>query len=236
MRSPSEAGGRRADRNPFASRHIESLPYLPTAMGWPEIRARLDGMGGRGAVVGPKGSGKTTLLEAFGKRLSGEGYAVRLARLNRDRRRPGPGEIAALSAGLSGKCAVLLDRAEQPSWPVWMLLRFKVRRAGILLVTAHAPGRLPTLVETATSPELLKTLADRLLPPDRPLDPDHARHLFHAHGGDIRRAFRELYDIWARGAPGPSVRIDAHAPGPAGFGGFGPDRSPFSNAKGVTTK
>ncbi|MBI9077456.1 MAG: hypothetical protein JEZ02_18765 [Desulfatibacillum sp.] len=187
----------KAHSNPFASRHIESLPYIPTGMEWRHIMDRLHSLKGRGAIVGPKGTGKTTLLEELERRLAKKGFRVSLVRLNQEDKKPNKEEVRRIFAGFTPQSALLVDGAEQMPWLAWKAFALKARKAGIFIVTSHTPGLLPTLVETATSPELLRTLANQLLPKESPLYPAQALSLFNAHQGNIRMALRELYDMWA---------------------------------------
>ena len=188
----------RAQDNPFASRNMDSLPYIPVTTDWSRIRDRLRCLNGRGAIVGPKGTGKTTLMEAMERRLTLEGYNVSLFRLSQDRNLLPREETREVFSGLTGQSALLLDGAEQMSWLAWKACAFRARKTGILVVTSHAPGLLPTLVETTTSPQLLQALANRMLPRDSFLDLTQAQALFQTHHGNLRLAFMELYDVWAR--------------------------------------
>ncbi|SHL00177.1 hypothetical protein SAMN02745216_04441 [Desulfatibacillum alkenivorans DSM 16219] len=188
----------KAHDNPFASRYMDSLPYIPIGTDWERILGGLKNQSGRGAVVGPKGTGKTTFLEELKRRLSREGYTVHLLRLNQERKRPDREEVRQICSGLDLQSAVLLDGAEQLSRLGWISFVFKTRKAGILVASSHSPGLLPTLLKTTATPELLQILANRLLPEDSPLEPEHSFRLFHARNGNLRLALMDLYDIWAR--------------------------------------
>ena len=188
----------KAHDNPFASRYTDSLTYIPIGTDWGRIISRLHRQNGRGAVVGPKGAGKTTFMEELERRLSKDGYNVQLLRLNQERKRPDKEELRQMCSGLTPRHAILLDGAEQLSRMGWISFVIKTRKAGILAVTSHSPGLLPTLLEAAATPELLHILANRLLPEESPLEPEHAHRLFHARNGNLRLVFMDLYDIWAR--------------------------------------
>jgi len=78
-------------------------------------------------------------------------------------------------------------------------VRWSARRAAVLVVTLHRPGRLPTLADCTTSPPLLQGLIDELLAGagpavDLPVELPSAEELHRRHGGDVRTALHELYD------------------------------------------
>ena len=184
--------GRPAD-NPFASRRIDRLIYRFQEGDLQTVVERLHRAGGRGAVVGAHGSGKTTLLEALADRL--DGRPVRIA-LNAETPRPLAFAIGALPETVGPEHTVLIDGAEQLGrWAWWRLAR-RLNDAGIVVSASHSPGRLPTIHECTTSPELLAELVAELAPEiagSADLDA-----IFHRHQGNIRLCFRELYDRWAR--------------------------------------
>ncbi len=194
--------------NPFASHHLEALRFRPVGTSWEELLARLDTLGGRAVIVGSHGSGKTTLLEALAGRLAQRGLQARVVRLE------GYGP-AFLGAGPFAPCdAVLLDGADRVGSIAWARLRWRCRRAAVLLVTSHHGGRLPTLHHCVTSPQLLADLiADRV----GGRSCQHLRlaeDLHRRHGGDLRAALRELYDH-VRETPG-GVGVSSVAFAPAG--------------------
>lgn len=157
---------------------------------------RLAALGHRAAIVGPHGLGKTTLLEDLGDRLGGRGFRVVHLRLDTlDRRLPHG--WWARARRLEARDVVCLDGAEQLGWLGWIRLRWSVRRAGGLLITSHRDGRLPTLIACTTSVDLLQGIIERLVP--RPVaGTPSAAELFARHGGNLRSALRDLYDVYAR--------------------------------------
>lgn len=177
--------------NPFSADRIERLlRYRLEGETWPGLLARLCALRWRAAIVGPHGSGKTTLLEELTPRLRALGFHPLHLQLNRQRRRLSPRD-------LKGRF-LLLDGAEQLSRLSWWRFRFEARAAAGLLITLHRPARLPTLLETETSPALLDRLLGELVP-----DPAAWRHpahlLFTQHEGNIREVLRSLYDLCATG-------------------------------------
>lgn len=62
-----------------------------------------------------------------------------------------------------------------------------------MIISSHQPGLLPTLVDCQTSPALLRELIHRL----DPCCNVDATALYSRHNGNLRNAFRELYDLYA---------------------------------------
>ena len=180
--------------NPFASHCIEGLAFRFNGLGLTGLRQRLEEMGGRSAIIGPKGSGKTTLLEALASTLPGEPVHVRIGggcqhpwRSARDQ----------LPRPIDPNHSVLVDGAEQLGPIGWRLLLRATRHARYFVATLHRPGLLPTLIECRTEPGLLRSLVEELVPADTSTLEPELDELFDRHGGDIRLCFRELYDLYA---------------------------------------
>lgn len=170
--------------NPYTSDRILRLRYRPQTASWDDLYSRLHALNHRAAIVGPEGTGKSTLLEDLEPHLSDKGFRTHRLRLNLENRRP-PTEFWSQTFGQQD--ILLLDGAEVLSRPLWWRLRLQTRASG-LLITAHRPGFLPTLLETATSPQLLNELLGEL----GQTIPD-AELLLHSCRGNIREAFRQLY-------------------------------------------
>lgn len=192
-----------ARANPFRSERVTSLPWRAQGPDLGRLWTRLAHLGGRAAIVGPHGTGKTTLLEALVDDAPRRGYAPRLVRLAEARRHPTIRVLAAACAAGPG-ALVAVDGSERMSAPGLRLLAAASRRASRLLVTAHHPGPLPTLIATATNPELLARLVDELAPGElaslEPILPE----LFRRHSGNLRACLGELYDRAAGRATGPA--------------------------------
>lgn len=181
---------RRARDNPFAVHRVLRERYRLTEPEWSALLARLDLLGGCGAIVGAHGSGKTTLLEDLGERLEALGWRIRFVRLNAEQRR-----LPDVS-GWGSEDFVLCDGAEQLTFVDWQRLRFRAARAGGFVITTHRPGPLPELHRCETTPALLRGLAVSL---GEPLSAAESGALYARHAGDLRAALRELYDGWSRG-------------------------------------
>ena len=192
-----------AHRNPFRTSRLEQLSFVfPTGRSMNRLVDRLSAVGGRGAVVGMHGTGKTTLLGELASALASRGWHVVQERCD-----PAAGRRHGLLAELAtagGSHAVLLDGAGSWSLFWWRRVVKATAGAGRLVITAHRPGRLPTLLHTQSSPELLDRLVSRLTPQHhqelQPLLPE----LHRRHRGDCHTILLALYDRLAHGVPGSS--------------------------------
>jgi hypothetical protein len=174
----------RAIDNPFAVHRMLQVRFRPQECSWDELTARLASMNYRATIVGPKGSGKTTLLEDLGVRLEALGFDCIFSRADVD-------DVWKQRA-LSPREVLLVDSAEWLSRMQWWRLKRLTRRGGGLIVTAHLPTRLPTVINTSTSPELLTNLLHEL---GQSREDHVAERLFAKHQGNMREAMRELYDV-----------------------------------------
>lgn len=193
-----------ARENPFATGRVLAIRYrIPGGLEpWIE---RLEALGWRAAIVGPKGSGKTTLLEDLGRALEARGFRTALERLSAEEPELSRDLLERLAESARAGAIVLLDGADELTPRAWRGFLKACGRGARILVTAHRPGRLPSLIRCRTSPELLAEIAGDLLgrrDADGPLG-TLAATLYQKHAGDIRAALRELYDIWADRAPPP---------------------------------
>jgi hypothetical protein len=155
---------------------------------------RLDRLGGRGAIVGPKGSGKTTLLEELEASTDGRVQWVRIPGSDPN---PLKTSLAQLDRPVTEQDTLLIDGSEQLGSLAWRRFEFATHRARRVVATLHRPGRLPTLFECTPSPEILSDLVHSLDPDDAVILESHLPDLFRRHGGNIRLCFRELYDAYA---------------------------------------
>jgi len=180
--------------NPFASHRVEALGFRHGGSTLLDLGQRLQELGGRVAIVGPKGSGKTTLLEELASALPGETVQARIPGSCSD---PWRTVRAQLPRPVTHRHTILVDGSEQLGAIGWRLLLLATRHARHLIVTRHFPGRLPTLIECRTNAGLLRNLVEELAPTDTTHLEPRLDELFHRYHGDLRLCFRELFDMYA---------------------------------------
>jgi hypothetical protein len=196
----------RARDNPFRTDRVLEVRYRLLHGTWDELLSKLEALRYRAAIVGPQGSGKTTLLEDLSPRLQARGYTVRELRLDTGTPRFAPGFLDRFVPSLAPRDVILFDGAEQLGAFAWRSFERRTRAAAGLVLTLHRPGRLPTLVETSTSPELLASLVEQILGDEAGEVREILPELYARHGGNLRDALRELYDRYAGLTSGPSRR------------------------------
>jgi len=167
-----------AAANPFRASRILEFRYCFVDSGWDPLLSKLETLGMRGAIVGPEGSGKTTLLEDLGERLRQSGRRV-------------------VFGGAHSGAVTLLDGAERLSGREWRRFFREAREAAGCVVTAHRPGLLPTLFETHTTPGILEAAVFAASGRSCESFGVTAEELWARHGGNVRTALRELYDVCA---------------------------------------
>jgi hypothetical protein len=185
----------RARDNPFATDRVLKVRYRPQGWSWEALLARLAALDYRAAIVGPEGHGKTTLLEDLGQRLAARGLRARDLRLTRERPAFSREFLRELWATVGERDVLLLDGAEQMGRLAWWRFARRARKARGLVITSHRAGLLPTLVECETSAGLLRGIVEDLAP--GVAAGGRAEALFARHGGNVREALRELYDVHA---------------------------------------
>ena len=180
--------------NPFASHRLDMCCFWHREVDADQILQRLERIGGRGAIVGSEGSGKTTLLEEIGWHIPGRVMWVRIPGSD-----PHPLKTAfeQLRHPVTPQDSVLIDGSEQLGPIGWQRFLLATMRAGRMVATLHRPGRLATLFECTTDPDLLSDLVHFLAPEDAPILEPHLPGLLHRNDGNIRLCFRELYDLYA---------------------------------------
>jgi hypothetical protein len=127
------------------------------------------------------------------------GFVVRTITLNEAHPRLDAQDRKLLQSLGPSDC-LLLDGAELLGRLGWLRLRRQTRTAGGLVITAHAPGLLPTLVACETTPSLLGGIVSDLLGSEAAGLRPTPEELFDLHRGNLRDALRQLYDIYAERA------------------------------------
>lgn len=184
----------RARDNPFAVERVLQLRYRFRNDDWPALLTRLKSLRYRAAIVGPHGSGKTTLLEELGDRLTAQGFRVHRLFLN-EQSRAYPAEfVRTIQVELMPNNVILFDGCEQLGPLAWRRFRWETRRAGGLVITTHAPGRLPTLWTCETNPGLLTDLVGHLTATSSKIAQKDLDGLYAQHRGNLRDVLRALYD------------------------------------------
>lgn len=194
----------KARENPFRSDRLVALRYRLAEPEWSALLDRLASLGNRAALVGPNGSGKSTLLRELDVRLRARG--IETTSIYLDDLSPAIPLRSWMRLVARPRAFVLLDGAERVAPLAWLALRIATARAKGLVVTTHIAGRLATLRDCTTSPELLADLVDELAGVSA-VARDEVEALHAAHRGNIREALRALYD---RQAALPSPNSSVH--------------------------
>lgn len=184
--------------NPFRAECLQDISYIFQDGGMAAFFRRLHSVGERAAIVGARGTGKTTLLNSIDAAFAENGRATCRIFVNEGNRHEVVGDIKSLLEKVRTDEVVLLDGAEQLSWWQWKRFLFYSRHAAGLLITCHHAGRLPCILQTTGSPELLDELVNMLTGREVRVTDVFSTVLYQKHEGNIREALRELYDIYSR--------------------------------------
>ena len=139
-----------------------------------------------------------TLVETLGEELQRVGRHVVILRL-----RGGQGHrssVTPINPPWSTATQVIADGYEQLGCLGRARLRWTARHAGAgLIVTAHAPAGLPTLLHTAPDLETVQAMVHTLLGDQLSVirDQDVAAS-FASHCGNVREVLFDLYDLYER--------------------------------------
>lgn len=185
--------------NPFRVERVHTFRYRPVGISWDAIIEKLNEMHVRAAVVGPEGSGKTTFLEDLQQRLHAAGRATRWLQLRRDTGRHALRLVRETLTRSAWHEILLIDGAEQMGPLTWRRLAIRSRQHAGLVITVHCAGRLPTLMECTTCPELLEEVVRKLAPQFVNQLAPRLPELFQRHSGNVRLCIREIYDWLASG-------------------------------------
>jgi hypothetical protein len=179
--------------NPFRVERLCSLGFRPQGFTWEGLLERLGKLDYEAAIVGPDGTGKSTLLRELGRRLEAGGHRIRTIALTDGRRELPRGFELELARQLDSSEVILFDGGDHLGPWAWRRFRYRTRRARGLVITNHRRSRLPLLVRTRTTPELLFELATELAP-ELAITKDDCEQLLTATRGNVREALFALYD------------------------------------------
>lgn len=189
----------KAKDNPFSVQHIKKIRYRGADLD--ALVARFEEMTYCAAIVGPEGSGKTTLAEDLQNHLENKGFHTESIFINdstpltREKRKD-------FIQKLSKEKVVFLDGAGILGPLQWFKLRRNIlKKAKGLVITAHNPGKLPTLTECKTTAALFRQITADLLDGRQLPDKELLDRIYHRCNGNIRLALRQLYDIYADDLP-----------------------------------
>lgn len=198
--------------NPFATRYTRpgEIAFLfPPGQSAGTVAAALKKAGWWGEIVGPHGSGKSTLLAALRPELMAHGRQVVHFALSQGERQLPTGGSRDPGAGgqdpdtWSEQTQVVIDGYEQLSW--WnkrKIQRLCRQRGAGLLITAHEPCGLPTLLKTAPSLELAQSIVRQLLPAgDATISAEDVAAAYDHHPTNLREMLFHLYDLYQKRQP-----------------------------------
>ncbi len=195
------------ERNPFSTCYTAPgcVPFqvgeTTAAAFFAQLHTQWVESGRVSAIVGPHGCGKSTLLAALQGAWAKQ-YSYRISKVAlHNGQRTLPAEI--WQRDFQQLELILVDGYEQLGWRArWHLNRLLRRKSCGLLVTTHAPSRLPTLYRVEPDFGMLLAVVRRLLAPW--VDAAHAESFIQRHarsawaeaGANARETLFRLYDCW----------------------------------------
>ena len=190
--------GVHAGDNPFRVERMHGIPYWDPALDWEQLLTRLEALGWRASLVGKHGQGKTTLLLELGERLKAQGHATEHIVVGDENRVQSTLEPR-------GDTIYLIDGVERLEPMAWLAFRWRLREAKGAVITAHHPGRMPTLHLCRSTPATIAYLLRELVPEEAETLSERIPRFFDEYRGDCRKVLFALYDEYAgRGPEGES--------------------------------
>lgn len=193
---PAQSARVLAEENPFAVSQVEKIPFhFPEGFTWHDLMKRLAELNWCASIVGGSGSGKTTLMEQMIPHLEERGFDPVLLRLNSESSMRDKERLPEKLREVKKPGFILLDGAEQLSTRHWLAVRAAAAGAAGFIVSLHRSSRLPVALELETNSDLLDGLVHELT--GGKLPENESGTILHRHRGNIRDAFRELFERWA---------------------------------------
>lgn len=195
-----------AAHNPFATRWTRpgAIPYrFPPGDSLQQTVSRLSAHGWKGQIIGQHGSGKSSLVANLVPALLSAGRTARGFDAG-DGRRP-PGCRRPPAHDWTPRTVVIVDGYDRLSrWSRMRLFR-GVKRCGCgLLVTTHAPCRLPVLAHLQPDLDTVLHLVDYLLADDAwPIRREDVIASFHRQRANVREVLFDLYEVYERNVRAP---------------------------------
>lgn len=190
-----------AHRNPFRVSRIHRLRYRTEGTSVAKLWERLESLGRRGWIVGPRGHGKTTLMLALEDRARSDGHGVLGLRLSLEEPTFPSETWASLLAPRGRGGWLFIDGFDHLRLRDRLRLAPAIRASRGFLGSLHRWGpwdpilkRWPLLHRCRTSPELLDELVRELDPERHTALRPSLEALHHRHRGNVREALFELYD------------------------------------------
>lgn len=182
----------KARKNPFRVYRIEKLKYCPPESG-KKLLKRFKENNLKGEVSGLHGFGKSSFLDYFASLLSSEGFGLR--RIGRQSRCP----FKSLFKGLLKREVVIIDDFDV--MPAGFRLAVKILSGNFygLILSVHTGGKLPSLLELKPDVNLFIMLTNKLA--SDAYSEDVLKKIFFKNSGNIREAFRELYELCSAKEP-----------------------------------
>jgi hypothetical protein len=185
--------------NPFATcwTNPAAIPFhFPNDVTAQGLVNKLMAQQWRGAIVGPHGSGKSTLVEALKPSLRDVGRTIRTIALHDGQRRL-PRDFIHTCTATPGSIAIV-DGYEQLAWSARFNLARRLRAANAgLLITSHAPVRIPTLIQLTPTRALVEELVNELCHNRTTTITRADIAASHAcHGSNVREILFDLYDLF----------------------------------------
>jgi nucleoside-triphosphatase THEP1 len=182
--------------NPFSDERIGQIEYrLPAGTTWETLLEKASAANYRCSIVGQPGTGKSALIEQLAPHLKALGFHPRMICLHPEVRRVEKESVISEVRRMRAPDILLLDGAEQLNTREWLVLRSAIDSLAGCIITVHRTSRLPTLIETTTTPELLDELATELS--GGRLPHGEAITIHTRCRGNLRDALRELHERWA---------------------------------------